>query len=107
MYVFSALGLYPSIPGVGGLVVTGPVFQGVTMRLGGNRTLHITAADADSLHPYIRSMSVNGEPYTRTWLPTSMIGPNTSIAFVMSGEPDKEWGSKAGEAPPSFAGPGQ
>ena len=104
MYLFMSLGLYPSIPGVGGFVVTGPAFPEVTMRLAGGRTVHMVAENADSLHPYVSAMRIDGAPYRSTWLPLSLLKPGgtTELRFDMAARPDTAWGSAPQDAPPSF-----
>jgi putative alpha-1,2-mannosidase len=57
-------------------------------------------ATADS--PYIRSLKVNGENSTKTWLPESFVEHGGTIDFELSASPDKSWGIHAEDAPPSF-----
>src|SRR5262245_24998328 len=51
-YVWSSLGLYPAIPGVGGLVITAPLFSSVTLH-GGRRSISIATTGEGK---YIRSL---------------------------------------------------
>lgn len=101
-YVFAALGLYPEIPGVGGVAVTGPLFPKVTLNLDGGRQIIIDAKNAGQSSPYIQSMSLNGKDCQQTWLTVKQLTdqPKTTLDFTMSDEPNKSWGK--GYQPPSF-----
>jgi predicted alpha-1,2-mannosidase len=57
--VFAYLGLYPAIPGVGGLTVNTPEFPSVTLNLGGH-PLQIRAAGAPE-KTYVKSLSLSTE----------------------------------------------
>ena len=58
-YVFGALGLYPEVPGVGILALSGPLFPRAVVKLAGHRRLTITAAGGG---PYIHSLRWRGRP---------------------------------------------
>ena len=55
-YVFSAIGLYPDIPGVGGFVLGSPLFTSATVQLAGGHTLQINAPNAADGNPYVQSL---------------------------------------------------
>ncbi len=108
-YVWGALGLYPAIPGVGGFVVTSPLFPAATIRLGDGRRLRIVTENASAQGAtandiYIRGLKLDGAAYTRAWLPLSSLRPSTTttLAFTLSERPVTEWGARASDAPPSF-----
>jgi predicted alpha-1,2-mannosidase len=101
-YVFAALGLYPEIPGRAELVVGSPLFPEIVIhRKGGD--LHITAPNAETHSPYVRSLRVNGKPSTKTFLPESFTLQGGSLNFDLSSTPDKRWGTQPGDEPPSFS----
>lgn len=100
-YVWSAIGMYPEIPGRAELVLGSPLFSGVHIhRTQGD--IVIKAAGAGSNSPYIRSLSVNGKPSTKTWLPESFVEHGGTLAYELSASPDKDWGISANDVPPSF-----
>lgn len=103
-YVWGALGLYPAIPGVGGFVVSSPLFPAATIRLGDGRRLRVIARGALADGIYVRSLTLNGAPYTRAWLPVAALRPNmtTTLAFMLSARPNIDWGARTADAPPSF-----
>ncbi len=119
-YVFGALGLYPEVPGVGLLAIGSPLFQRASIAMSRNRRLTISAS-ATSLErhgkrrlraavspvsaPYIESLQVNGNPYSRPWTTYCELARGADLAFQLGTRPNRKWGSSAAAAPPSF-GPG-
>jgi predicted alpha-1,2-mannosidase len=107
-YVWAALGLYPAIPGVGGLVMGAPLFPSATVLVGGSHGLEITAPGVSSAAPMTRAVNLNGQPHPSTWLPMRQIAAGGKLAFTMG--PDDlppsgkgpAWGTRSQDAPPSF-----
>jgi predicted alpha-1,2-mannosidase len=66
--VWASLGLYPSIPGVGGFTVGSPLFPRATVHLGNGHTLVIAAPGSSESTPYIQALSLNGAALSRTWV---------------------------------------
>ncbi|HEV8556931.1 MAG TPA: GH92 family glycosyl hydrolase [Actinophytocola sp.] len=102
MYVWSAIGMYPVIPGRAELVLNSPLFTSVVISRPGGATLNITAPAAATDAPYVTGLKVNGTTMTRTWLPESFVNNGGSVEFTLSGTPDPSWGSGTADAPPSF-----
>jgi putative alpha-1,2-mannosidase len=101
-YVWSAMGLYPGIPGRAELFVTAPLFPRVVVRRANGRTITIDAPGAASSVPYVRALSVNGRAVTRAWLPESFVETGGTLKFTLSATPDTAWASGPSDAPPSF-----
>lgn len=100
LYVWNALGLYPGIPGVGGLLIGTPMFPAAAIHLGDGRTLSIHATGRG---PYVQSVRFNGEENTNSWLPLSALKQRTStLDFTLSPEANKQRGAPAGERPPNW-----
>ena len=102
-YVFAALGAYPAIPGVGGLALNSPLFPAATIQLGNGSRVEIEAENAAAQNPYVLSLSVNGQPYEKTWLPYELLSRGATLRFKLGSLPNKDWGRKPEEAPPSFS----
>ncbi|MFL6257748.1 MAG: GH92 family glycosyl hydrolase [Pyrinomonadaceae bacterium] len=100
--VFAAVGLYPIIPGVGGFSVNSPVFPEIDIRLKGGRVLSIKGRGAGAQSPYVQSLSLNGRPYERTWIPYESIARGGTLDFTLGPEPNRRWGTAPSAAPPSF-----
>jgi predicted alpha-1,2-mannosidase len=100
-YVWSAIGMYPEIPGRAELVLGSPLFTEILIhRTHGD--IVVKASGAASGFPYVRSIKVNGEHSTKTWLPEGFVEHGGTIEFELSASPDTTWGIHAEDAPPSF-----
>ncbi len=100
-YVFSALGLYPEIPGVGGFVIGSPLFSSIKLHLGGDHILTISAPSASDATPYVQHLLVNGQSSTKLWLAWNTVKQGTTLAYTLGGKPTT-WGSGQADAPPSY-----
>jgi predicted alpha-1,2-mannosidase len=100
--VWFMLGLYPEVPGAGGLAIASPAFSGITVHLGNGKTLQINASGLPG--HYIQSAKLNGAATTSLWLPVDTLLAGATYDFVL-GDAASQWGSGNGDAPPSF-GPG-
>jgi len=101
-YVFAALGGYPAVTGVGGLAVNSPLFPEATLYLGNGKVVKIEGENASATNPYVQSLTVNGQPYESTWIPYSTLEQGATIQFKLGATPNKQWGTKPDDAPPSF-----
>ncbi|MBA3842910.1 MAG: glycoside hydrolase family 92 protein [Actinobacteria bacterium] len=96
-YVWSALGLYPAIPGVGGFAVGSPTFASATIHAG----LRTISLEARGRGAYVKRLDVNGAPASRTWVALPRRA-SLSLQFTRAERP-QSWGAGAASAPPSFA----
>src|SRR5579883_2233424 len=95
-YIFSALGLYPEIPGVSGFFVGSPLFPQITIHLENGDAFQITAAGTSAVldnTPYVQGLTLNGVAYNNSWLPFATIQTNTDVQFRLSGQRDPTWGN--------------
>ncbi len=101
-YVFSALGMFPAIPGTDVLVLGSPVFPKTVLHLkGGNVT--ITGKGAGNNSPYVQSLLVNGKRWNKPWIRFSDISKGGTLNFKLSPKPDIKWGSSTSDVPPSYS----
>ena len=100
-YVFSAIGLYPDVPGVGGFVLGSPLFSSVKIQLAGGHTLQINAPNASDGNPYVQSLTINGSASSHLWLPWSTVAGGATLNFTL-GSSASSWGTSSADAPPSF-----
>jgi predicted alpha-1,2-mannosidase len=106
-YVWASMGLYPAIPGVGGWTINGPLFDSATIHAPGGRQIRIGARRSDPAAIYVKSVSLNGNPWSSTWLPKSALdGPTPQLEFTLSAKPDGDWGKHPADRPPSFPSAG-
>jgi predicted alpha-1,2-mannosidase len=101
--VFSSLGLFPIIPGVGGFAINSPLFPSVTVRLKGGKQLKIVGEGASATTPYIQVLRFNVQPYNSTWLPFDSIKNGATLYFKLGDKPNTRWATSPSAAPPSFA----
>ncbi|WP_433367510.1 GH92 family glycosyl hydrolase [Actinoplanes sp. CA-142083] len=98
-YVFSSLGLYPTMSGANFLAVSSPQFPSALVQVGA-ATLTITAPGASDANRYIQRVKVNGRAQSRNWIPWSAIGSGGTIAHTLGTTPSS-WGTAAADQPPS------
>lgn len=100
VYVWNALGFYPAVPGVGGMVLGTPMFDKATLKMAGGRTLVISR---EGKGIYVQSATLNGKHYASTWLPVSAIHEGMNeLRFTMGEQPNTERGTKVEDRPPAF-----
>ena len=98
-YLWSALGMYPELPGSNVLVLGSPLFPKVTLHLKGGDVIIIgNGADA----PYVRSLTVNGSTWSKPWIKFSDISKGGTLEYTLGDSPDSSWGSNPSDAPPSY-----
>ena len=103
-YVWAALGLYPAIPGRAELLLGSPLFpKAVIHRAGGDVT--IEAPGANSTNPYVQSLTLDGHPLGKPWLPASFAERGGTLSFTLGAQPNRHWGNDPADAPPSFPPP--
>ena len=106
-YVFSALGIYPMISGVGGFVIGSPLFASATITREGGHVLQITGQDTAPENPYVQRLLLNGEVSTKLWLPVNTLLNNkmTTLTFELGNMPNTSWATAESDSPPSFEVP--
>ena len=100
-YVWSAMGMYPEIPGRAELVLGSPLFTTIRIRRAAGDIV-VKAHGAGTKAPYIQGLKVNGESTNKTWLAESFVLGGGTLEFELSATADKRWGTGTEDAPPSF-----
>ena len=98
-YVWSALGLYPLLPGRAELMIGSPLFTHALIKYGDSR-ISIDAPDAASDAPYVRALAVDGRASTRAWLPADFVARGGSLRFNLSKTPSQTWATAPADRPP-------
>ncbi|QFZ21492.1 GH92 family glycosyl hydrolase [Saccharothrix syringae] len=99
-YVFSSLGLYPTMSGADFLALSSPQFPAATVRVGQGRVLTITAPGVDDTNRYVRRVSLDGRDVRTTWLRWDDVVGGGTLAHEVGPTPSA-WGTDPGAAPPS------
>lgn len=103
VYVWNALGLYPGIPGVGGLLIGTPMFPSAAIHMGDGHTLAIRSTGTG---PYVQELLFDGKDHKSSWLSLSALDQGTSkLEFTLSPEPNKQRGQPDSERPPAWVNP--
>lgn len=90
-YVFSAMGFYPVDPISGQYEIGSPIFPEVKMYLANGKTFVVRAENVSDENIYIQSVTVNGQPYNKSYITHEMIMQGDTIHFVMGNKPDPVW----------------
>jgi predicted alpha-1,2-mannosidase len=102
-YVLSTMGIYPVTPGSRYYSIGSPLFGELTLDNGNGKTFTIKAIDNSDRNIYIQSATLNGKPFTRTWITQDEILEGGSLVFRMGPEPNKSWGTGKEDTPPSMS----
>ncbi|MDD7562796.1 MAG: GH92 family glycosyl hydrolase [Parabacteroides sp.] len=90
-YVFSAMGFYPVDPISGLYEIGSPIFPEVKMYLANGKTFVVRAENVSDENIYIQSVTVNGQPYNKSYITHEMIMQGDTIHFVMGNKPGPVW----------------
>jgi predicted alpha-1,2-mannosidase len=97
---FATLGLYPGVPGVGGVLVGSPLFPATTVHLAGGKLLRIETAGGPAA-TYVQQLSIDGQPHGSPWIPWERLRGGARLSFVLADQPTA-WGTRPEDAPPRF-----
>ena len=98
-YVFSSLGLYPTMSGANFLALSSPQFPSATVRTG-QGTFTITAPGASDTKRYVQRVQLDGKPVGRTWLDWSAVARGGRLTHTLGTSPSS-WGTSVAAQPPS------
>ena len=82
-YMFSAMGFFPNA-GQDIYYLTGSLFTKITIQLGNQKTLVITAPNASPTNIYVKSVTINGKKWTTPWFTQKDIQNGGTIVFEMT-----------------------
>ena len=88
-YVFSVLGIYPACPGKPEYSIGAPLFQSVKLHLENGKTFTIKRSTAPGA--YIRSVSLNKQPYGHIHLPHAQVIAGGEMVFNTAAAPVQQW----------------
>lgn len=101
-HVLSALGFYQVNPSNGVFVFGCPRFQKATVSLPEGKTFEVVAPAVSRENKYIRSVRLNGKPYTRSYVTYEDIMKGGTLEFEMGSEPNKAFGADPADRPRSI-----
>jgi hypothetical protein len=100
-YLFSALGFYPLVMGSGEYAIGSPLFTKATVHLENGKDLVVKAPKNSTKNIYVQGLKVNGQTWTKTSLPHSLLEKGGVLDFSMGSKPSS-WGSGKNAAPVSI-----
>lgn len=100
-YALSAMGFYPVTPGSGIYAIGSPVFEKITLKFENGNNFIIKAHNQSKTNKYIKSATLNGTSYTKSFLTHQTLMNGGTLEFEMTNEPNKSWATQAGDLPVS------
>ena len=102
-YVFAAMGLYPVNPCAPDYVIVPAIFDAVTLNLDaqeGEPEGRSFTLRTEGQGPYIGSASLNGEPWTRSYIDHDTLMAGGELVLTLAHEPG-DWGTASSHRPRS------
>lgn len=100
-HVMSALGFYQVNPSNGVFVFGSPLFGKASVRLKGGKTFDVVAQNNSKDNIYIQSVTLNGQPYDKSYILYDDIMKGGNLTFVMGNTPNKQFGAAPENRPKS------
>ena len=97
-YVLSSIGLYQVEPAGGKFIIGSPVFDEVTVSVGGGKTFTLKTKNNSEENIYIQSATLNGKPLANSYLMYQDIVNGGTLELTMGSTPSA-WGTKAKNRP--------
>lgn len=102
-YVLSGLGFYTVCPGTDEYVLGAPLFKSAKLNLENGNQVVIKAPNNNKNNRYVKSMKVDGKPYTKNYLTHDTLLNGAVIEYEMSDVPNTQRGTNPDDAPYSFS----
>ncbi len=97
-YVMSAMGIYQVAPAGGVYLFGSPLMDKITMRVGKDKQFTIVANNNSAENKYIQSVSLNGQPYSKSYILHQDIADGGLLEFEMGNSPS-EFGTSTADRP--------
>ncbi len=100
-HVFSTLGFYPLNPANGAYIFGSPSVNQAIISLAGGKTLTIEARNNSLANKYIQRVSLNGKPYSKSYITHRDLLQGGQLVFEMGPRPSPTWGVPPADRPRS------
>lgn len=100
-FVLSAAGFYPVTPGDPIYAIGSPLFPQVRFNLENGKSFVIKARRASKVNSYIQSATLNGRPYSKSFITHKDLMAGGELVFEMGRHPNRNWGSNDRDVPVS------
>ena len=101
-YLFGAMGFYPVCPGTDQYVLGAPYVPYLKLSLANGKSFEIKAPEVSDKNRYVKSVLLNGKPYTKTYITHADLVNGGTLEFVMSAKPNKKRGIATSDKPYSL-----
>jgi predicted alpha-1,2-mannosidase len=100
-YIMSAMGFYPVCPGSTQYAIGSSMFPKIDIKLENGKHFIIIADSVSDKNIYIKSVTLNGTPISRSWIDHSEITNGGELRFVMDSVQSTSWGVNGDDLPVS------
>lgn len=90
-YVFAAMGFYPMDPLTGHYELTSPLFSRLEIETGAERPFVLEARGLSAEHIYIRSVTVDGQPWSHSYITYDQLRSGSHIVLEMTDQEGICW----------------
>lgn len=97
-YVISACGLYQVEPAGGKFIIGSPLFGKASLSVGDGRTFTVVAKDNSDKNIFIQRATLNGKPYTKSYISYNDIVSGGTLELQMGPKPSR-WGTAKTDRP--------
>jgi predicted alpha-1,2-mannosidase len=104
--VLTMMGIYTVDPASLAYELASPVFSKVVIHLRGpypGKTFVVEAPSDPESKPYIQSVKLNGDDYSKDWIAFGEIRAGGTLLFDLGPQPNKSWGAATEDEPPSLS----
>jgi predicted alpha-1,2-mannosidase len=91
-FIWSSIGFYPVNPASGEYVIGAPLFDKVSIQLPQQKQFIVIAKGVSDKNRYIQKATLNGKPYTASFIKHADIMKGGELVFVMGSTPSTTWG---------------
>ena len=102
-HVLSTLGFYQLNPANGNFIFGSPSINQATIALGGGKTFAIEAKNNSAANKYIQRVTLNGKPYTKSYLRFQDLQQGGKLVLEMGPKPSPTWGVAVADRPKSIS----
>ena len=100
-YLFSSMGFYPVNPANSVFCFGSPQLAKASINLANGKQFTVVTKNAGGQNIYIRSVRLNGKPYTHSYITYQDIVTGGNLEFVMGKRPNKKFGTAPKDRPVS------
>ncbi|PRY11689.1 putative alpha-1,2-mannosidase [Pontibacter ummariensis] len=100
-YIFSTLGFYPVNPANGAYVFGSPAVDQASLTLANGKVFRMKAINNSPENRYIQKISLDGRPYSKSYILHEDIMKGGELVFEMGSSPSYSWGVAQKDRPKS------